>query len=339
MPAQDLYISISAAELEERFRQILLRNQFSEERARECARIFSESSADGVYSHGVNRFPRFIEYIQKGYIQPTENPVLHNKMNGLEQWDGRLGPGPINARFATQRATELASEFGIGCVALSNTNHWMRGGSYGWQAAKKGFLFIGFTNTIANMPAWGALDKKLGNNPLVIALPFNDEAVVLDMAMSQYSYGAMEMAAMKNEDLPTAGGYDKNGLLTSNPSAIIESGRLLPVGYWKGAGLSLLLDLLAAVLSGGLSTAQISKRQTEFGLSQVFIAIDLSLTKNNQSLNNIIEDILSDYAASVPENEKKKIQYPGERVLQTRRHNLAHGVPVLKEVWKKIQTL
>lgn len=339
MPPNELYISIPSAELEECFCQILLRNQFSNERARECARIFTESSVDGVYSHGVNRFPRFIEYIQKGYIQPANSPILLNKMNGLEQWDGCLGPGVSNARFATQRATELASEFGIGCVALSNTNHWMRGGSYGWQAAKKGFLFVGFTNTIANMPAWGGIDKKLGNNPLVIALPFKDEAVVLDMAMSQYSYGAMEMAAMKHEELPTMGGYDKNGLLTSNPSAIMESGRLLPVGYWKGAGLSLLLDLLAAVLSGGLSTATISTREAEYGLSQVFIAIDLSGIQNNQTLHKIIEDILADYSASVAENEKTKIQYPGERVLQTRRKNLAHGVPVLKEVWEKIQKL
>jgi 3-dehydro-L-gulonate 2-dehydrogenase len=78
-------------------------------------------------------------------------------------------------------------------MALSNTNHWMRGGAYGWQAHLQVMHLYGFTNTIANMPAHGAIDSKLGNNPLVIALPFNDTAIVLDMAMSQYSFGSMEL--------------------------------------------------------------------------------------------------------------------------------------------------
>lgn len=332
-------IIISAEQLEKTFYSILLKYNYEEERAKLCARVFAESSVDGVYTHGVNRFPRFIEYTLKGYIDPNASPILKNKMNGIEQWDGQLAPGPSNAIFATDRATELATEFGIGCVSLSNTNHWMRGGTYGWQAAKKGFLFIGFTNTIKNMPAWGAIDKRLGNNPLVLALPYEKEAVVLDMAMSQYSYGAMELAAMKKEKLSTIGGFDNNGNLSDDPEAIIASGRLLPVGYWKGAGLSLLLDILAAVLSGGQSTAQLSKKDAEYGLSQVFIAIDLSRLENYTSINKIIQDILLDYAQSVPADEKKKITYPGERVLRTRYRSLKEGVPVLQEVWDKILSL
>jgi 3-dehydro-L-gulonate 2-dehydrogenase len=87
--------------------------------------------------------------------------LLHN-CGGLEQWNGILGPGPLNAVYATERAMHLASAHGIGCVALGYTNHWMRGGYYGWQAAKKGFVFIGWSNTIANMPAWNAVDTRLG---------------------------------------------------------------------------------------------------------------------------------------------------------------------------------
>src|SRR5690606_12554923 len=106
-----------------------------------------------------------------------------------------------------------------------------------------------------NTPAWGALDNKLGNNPLVMAVPYENEAIVLDMAMSQYSYGAMEMQRLKGGQLPVPGGFDKNGNLSTDPDAILETKRTLPIGYWKGAGLSLLLDLLATVLSGGLSVA------------------------------------------------------------------------------------
>ncbi|MFI5130369.1 MAG: 3-dehydro-L-gulonate 2-dehydrogenase [Chitinophagales bacterium] len=335
MSSGHLFISVSRDEMLSELGRILLKNGFTSERAVQCAEIFTSSSIDGVYTHGVNRFAKFVEYVQSGYVKSQAEPSLKNRSGNIEQWDGNLGPGPLNASFATDRAMQLAAESGIGCVGLSNTNHWMRGGTYGWQAAKKGFVFVGFTNTIANMPAWGAIDKRLGNNPLVIAIPFNDEAIVLDMAMSQYSFGAMELAKMKNEKLSSNGGFDMDGNLTQDPSAIMESGRLLPVGLWKGAGLSLLLDMLAALLSGGLATHQITGKETEYA-SQVFIAIDISKVNLSSSITRVIENILNDYQHSIPINNTKKIVYPGEGVLATRKQNLQKGIPVLKEVWQTI---
>jgi 3-dehydro-L-gulonate 2-dehydrogenase len=328
-------VSIAPADMQATFERILLKYEFAPDKATVCARIFTANSVDGIYTHGVNRFSRFVQYIREGYVSPGATPSLKNKSGNVEQWNGNLGPGPLNAAFATDRAMQLAAESGIGCVALSHTNHWMRGGNYGWQAAKKGFVFIGFTNTIANMPAWGAMDKKLGNNPLVIALPYGDEAIVLDMAMSQYSYGALEMAALKGETLAVNGGFDKQGELTQDPAAIMESGRPLAMGFWKGAGLSLLLDILVAVLSGGSATWEISREETEYGLSQVFIAIDTAKLGEHSAITTTIRNIVDDYHRSVPAGPEKII-YPGERVLETRKRNLQQGIPVLSEVWEKI---
>ena len=301
--------------------------------------VFTSSSVDGIYTHGVNRFPRFVQYIKEGFVKADAMPSLENKYGGIEQWNGNLGPGILNAIHATETVMRLAQQYGIGCVALRNTNHWMRGGTYGWQAAKAGYVFIGWTNTIANMPAWGAKDARLGNNPLVMALPYNDEAIVLDMAMSQYSFGALELSAMKNETLSVYGGFDEEGKLTKDPSAILASNNPLPIGYWKGAGLALLLDLLATILSGGLATHEISKKEVEYGLSQVFIAIDISKLGNHSAIAKIIEEILNDYHQSVPIDESKKIMYPGESVLHTRKNNLANGIPVMKKVWDEIGSL
>lgn len=331
-------IRIPASEMKEVFLSILLHHQFEKARAEKCAEVFTANSIDGVYSHGVNRFPVFVRSVREKIVLPNNEPALLHASNSLEQWDGALAPGILNAIKATDRAMQLAKANGIGCVALSNTNHWMRGGYYGWQAAKKGFVFIGWTNTIANMPAWNAIDPKLGNNPLVIAVPFSEEAIVLDMAASQFSYGALEMAGMKKEQLPVYGGFDKHGELTKDPSAIISSQRVLPAGYWKGAGLSLLLDVLSAILSGGLSTHEISKRKSEQALSQVFIAIDLQQLRNNSSIQTCIANIISDYKNSIP-GDGKEIVYPGERVLRTRQDNLKEGIPVLKKLWNEIRAL
>ena len=332
-------LKIPPDEMQELFTGILLKYGFTKFRALECASIFTDSSLDGIYTHGVNRFPRFIQYVKEGYVDPNATLSLENKFGGIEQWNGNLGPGITNAIHTTNRAMKLSKEYGIGCVALRNTNHWMRGGTYGWQAAKGGFVFIGWTNTIANMPAWGARDAKLGNNPLVIALPFEDEAIVLDMAMSQYSYGALELSAMKNETLSVYGGFDKKGELSRDPKEILESESPLPIGYWKGAGLSLLLDLLATILSGGMATWEISKREAEYSLSQVFISIDISKLMNHSSIKTAIECIIADYRESVPKDELSQIVYPGERVLKTRKNNLANGIPVLKKVWDQIIVL
>lgn len=339
MSSVNSIIFISEVEMQFEFERILQKFGFAEDASIQCAEIFTSSSVDGVYTHGVNRFPKFIEMVKNGFINPSAIPSLKHVSGCMEQWDGNLGPGPLNAIRITERAKQISREYGIGCVGLSNTNHWMRGGTYGWHAARSGFIFIGFTNTIANMPAWGAINNKLGNNPLVMAIPYRDEAIVLDMAMSQYSFGTLELKKMKDEKLTVPGGFDKNGNLSQDPSAILDSNRALPAGFWKGAGLSLLLDLLATILSGGNSTRQISSQDVEYGLSQVFIVIDKSKLGDPSAISLIIENIISDYHQSIPENEKNKIVYPGERVLETRRKNLANGIPVILDVWEKIMKI
>jgi 3-dehydro-L-gulonate 2-dehydrogenase len=338
MPDNNAMILVPAADMQNLFNEILLKQGCSNQQALQCAELFTNNSIDGVYTHGVNRFPRFVEYIQKGFIDIKATPTLKHAFGGIQQWDGHLGIGPLNAIHATDTAMQLAQEHGIGCVALANTNHWMRGGTYGWQAAKAGFVFIGWTNTMALMPAWGAVDAKLGNNPLVMGLPYQNEAIVLDMAMSQYSFGALELADMKQQQLPVYGGYDNAGKLTTDPGAIRVSRRPLPIGYWKGAGLALLLDILAAVLSGGLSVHEITKQPTEIALSQVFIAIDISKLGNYNSMAQVVEQIITDYHGSVAENNTS-ISFPGERVMQTRKRNLEQGIPVVRKVWEQVRGL
>ena len=94
-------------------------------------------------------------------------------------------------------------------MGLRNTNHWMRGGTYGWKAAEEGFLFMGWTNTMPNMPPWGGDTAALGNNPFVLAIPRPGGHIVLDMAMSQYSYGKLEWHQKCGTELPEYGGYNR----------------------------------------------------------------------------------------------------------------------------------
>lgn len=323
---------ISYQQLKAEFKRILLTLNFSDAKADACAGIFADNSRDGVATHGLNRFPVFVQYVKEALVNPSAEPSLINAFGAIEQWDGNLAPGMLNARFSMDRAITLAKANGIGCVAIKNTNHWMRGGTYGWQAAQAGCIGICFTNTIANLPPWGGTQPRLGNNPLIIAVPRQGGHIVLDMAISQYSVGKLNQYKSQNKPLPLPGGYDAEGNLSTDAAAIITMQRLLPVGFWKGSGLSLVLDLLATILSGGNSTATITQAgKKETSVSQVFICIK---TDNEQN-ESLIEQILSFTKTSATE-DGSEVLYPGENMLRTRERSLKDGVKVDEEIWNEV---
>ncbi|WP_111671370.1 3-dehydro-L-gulonate 2-dehydrogenase [Algoriphagus litoralis] len=322
-------------ELVSALKQILLQVGFEESRADRCATLFAKADLDGVRSHGINRFPLFLEFIEKGYVKPKNSPTLFSEIVLFERWDGNLGPGNLNAEFAMDRAIKLSREFGIGCVALAQTNHWMRGGNFGWQAVEAGCIGICFTNTKPNMPAWGGSEPILGNNPLVIGIPRKESPVVLDMAMSQFAYGQMSLYAQKGENLPFEGGFDLKGNLTKNPTEILENHLALPMGLWKGAGLSLVLDLLASVFSGGNSTHEVDHNGDEYGLSQVFLCFDPIKLGLAEWMETKIDSVLDNLKNSAV-FEGEAVRFPGEKVLETRARNLENGIPVAESTWAKI---
>jgi 3-dehydro-L-gulonate 2-dehydrogenase len=309
------------------------------ERAQLCARLFAETTRDGVYTHGLNRFPRFVETVRNGSVLVDAEPVKTAGMGAIERWDGQSGVGNLNAWASMERAIELAKAHGMGGVALANTNHWMRGGSYGWQAVEQGMFAICWTNTLANLPAWGATSPALGNNPLVFAVPRTSGNVVLDMAMSQFSYGTLESYSKRGQPLPVDGGFDAAGNLTKDAAAIEASQRALPIGYWKGSGLSLVLDMMAAMLAGGKATYQIPREPVrETGSSQIFLAIDPGSVGNAYEMNRISDGIIDFLHQATPVDPKQPVRYPGEQTVQLRNENMRLGVPVDPEIWKRIST-
>lgn len=320
--------------LKQELKRVLVETGMNDERAELCSGIFADNSRDGVYSHGLNRFPGFIKTVEEGSIQVNAEPVVVSTRGSIETWDGRLAPGMYTASKAVSKAADLAMANGIGLVAVRNTNHWMRGGTYGWQAADKGCIAICGTNSIANMPPWGGKDATLGNNPLVIAVPRKEGHLVLDMAMSQYSYGKLNEHYLAGKKLAHPGGYDEKGNLSDDPYAIMHSKRTLPVGLWKGAGLSLMIDVLVSVLSEGKTVSGITSTGKEFAVSQFFICIA------PESISEKIIDEVISYARSADViDEHSSIRYPGEGTLRQRNKSLTEGVYVNDKIWGEVKSL
>ena len=322
--------------LQDELYRVLASVGFTDEPARLCARLFAENQRDGVYSHGLNRFPGFVAGLESKQINFRAKPEKIESFGALERWDGKMGVGLVNAHFCMRRATELADVHGIGCVGLSNTNHWMRGGAYALQAAEAGYIGICWTNTTRLMPPWGSAQKKIGNNPLAIGIPREGGHILLDMAMSQYSNGKLEVLKLQGKELPLPGGYDTHGELTIDPSEILDSARALPIGYWKGSGLALVLDTMASIISGGQATHEIGKQGSEYAVSQVYIAMNAAGMMGQAALNEKVTAIIDDFHTSTPLDENESVRYPGEGMLRTRQESLEKGVLVDEEQWQTL---
>lgn len=327
-------------EVQRTLADVLIHLGMANERAQTCAQLFAETTRDGVYTHGVNRFPRFVATIKNGSVNVKTSAERVAGFGALERWDGNRGPGNLNALAAMDRAIALGREHGIGCVTLGNTNHWMRAGTYGWQAAGAGMVGICWTNTMPNLPPWGGLDPVLGNNPMVFAVPRAKGHLVLDMAMSQFSYGTLESYRKQGEQLPVDGGFDGAGNLTRDPGAIEKSWRPLPIGYWKGSGLTIVLDAIAAVMSLGKATHQLAPDPLlEVGISQMFITLNPQALGATDRTDQIADEIVASIHNSRPATAGKRVRYPGEQTLRVRAENDQLGLPVEPGVWDEIQAM
>ncbi|MGA8940237.1 MAG: 3-dehydro-L-gulonate 2-dehydrogenase [Acidobacteriaceae bacterium] len=345
---------VAFAELQGRIELVLLALGIAPARAALGACLIAETDRDGVRTHGVARLPRFAQWVRSGLIDPRAGPEKVAGFGAIERWTGRRGPGNLAAHSAMQRAMELAREHGLGCVALADTSHWMRAGTYGWQAADAGFAAMCWTNTLPNLPPWGASTAALGNNPLVVAIPRRvisrgeseskgegqSAPIVLDMAMSQFSYGTLASYRLRGEALPVPGGYDEKGRLTTDAATIERTQRALPIGYWKGSGLSFVLDVLAAMLTGGLATNDLTTDPLkEVGQSQVFLAIAPASVETIEELSrfaqgaSVAQRAIDALHAATPIEPGHPVRYPGEGTLRAREESMRLGVAVEDAVW------
>ncbi|WP_421846408.1 3-dehydro-L-gulonate 2-dehydrogenase [Marinomonas sp.] len=330
---------ISLELLQNTYEKALFARDMSPEMAKRLAIGFADMANEGVYSHGINRFPVFIGQVDKGQIQLNAIPECVNKMGALEQWDCHYGPGVLNGLICADRAMELAREYGIGMVGMRNSNHWMRGGAYVLEMARQGFAGIAATNSIAVMPAWGGKDHRIGTNPLIMAIA-GDPPVLVDCSMSQFSYGQLQNHVLADKELPVVGGYDDEGNLTKDPHILWENKRVLPMGFWKGSSMSIILDMMLTAITGGRSVPAITEDQDgEFGVSQFLIAIDLSKTIEKAQFATEMQRI-RDYVLASEPAESGEVSIAGSRIQAfIDKHEKAGGIDIHPEIWSQIQQL
>ena len=309
-----------------------------EERAKRFAEVFAGNSMDGVYSHGMNRYPRHIRTIESGMCDASVLEI--EKVSGvgaLEVWDAKNGIGPLMADQAAERAIELAKAHGIGCAALRNNSHWLRAGRFALKMAQAGLCGICFTNTCQNLAPWGSMTKAIGNNPIAMAIPAAKGPLLMDMAVSQYAYGKMEVMAKQGKVLDVPCGYDKNGKETCDPREIVDGGVMTPMAMWKGNALSIMLDLMAAMFSGGKTCLDLgADAAKEQGMSQIFIAVHPAAVHDMEEIEARMQKTLDFLHGLEVMDGMPGVRAPGENLEKTRARHAQEGIPVARDTWEQI---
>lgn len=306
--------------------------------AQRFAEIFAGNSLDGVYSHGMNRYPRYLSDMESGLCDAKVTQAERiSGLGGLEVWDAHFGVGPLIAQQMAERAIELAKTHGIACVALRNNSHWLRAGRYGLMMADAGMMGLCMTNTCMNLVAYGAKEPSTGNNPITIAIPRRAGSLVMDMAVSQYAFGKLEIMAQEGGMLDTPCGYDTDGNLTNDPKKIVESGLMMPMALWKGSALSIMIDLMVSMLSLGRTSLAIgTPADGEKGMSQMFVCMNPAAVIDMDKAEAQMEKTIAFLNALEPKDGVHGVHAPGENLEKTRARNRERGIPVTEDTWQKI---
>ena len=301
--------------------------------AETAADVLLEANLCGVDSHGVRMLPGIIKLIRNGKVNPTGSIKIIKETPVISHLDGDRVIGSVIGVYAMNMAIEKATASGIGLVVVKNSTHWGRPAYYPTLAARKDCIGICFTNTEANMPAWGTKDHRLGNGPLSIGAPrIGTNPVVLDIAMSQAAWGKIAIFKQLGKKAPLGWGLDSEGNPTDDPDAIMKSRQLLPMGQHKGAGLSLMIDIMTGILSGGLNSAELvaeGKHQPwASAYSQTFMAIDISCFSPLDEFKTRVDELIAHVKSAEPSEGFDEILIPGERAWREREIREKEGIPV-----------
>lgn len=222
--------------------------------APKIAELMLEADLIGADAHGVFRLPQYVQRLKLGSTNARPNIVVNRTAPATALVEGDNGMGHLVIAKAMETAIEMARECGVAWVGAVHSNHAGAAGVYAALALKANM--IGMYAAVANanhMPLAGGAEPLLGTNPLAIAIPAGQEPpVVLDIATSIVSYGTIKNHKMLNQPLPEGWMIDpKTGEAVTDPQ---KSGHalLLPMAGYKGAGLALMIGLLAGTLNGAL---------------------------------------------------------------------------------------
>lgn len=269
---------IGAAELEELVAAALVACNTSQANARSVARALVQAEIDGQAGHGLSRVPSYAAQAKSGKVDGYATPDVKQTRSGTLLIDARSGFAYPAFDLAIARLPEMARTNGIAAAGFARSHHFGVAGRHVERLAEAGLVALAFGNTPKAMAPWGGKQSVFGTNPLAFAAPMpSAPPLVVDMALSQVARGKIVAAAQKGEAIPAGWAVDENGAPTTDAAAALK-GALQPAGGAKGAALALVVEVLAAALTGarfGFEASSFFEAEgPPPGVGQFLVAVD-----------------------------------------------------------------
>ncbi|WP_159872570.1 MULTISPECIES: Ldh family oxidoreductase [unclassified Raoultella] len=301
------------------------------------------ADARGVYSHGCLRVPLYVERIEKKAVNPKAKPELITECGALALVDGNNAAGQVVSYFAMQKTIELAEKFGIAFVTARNSNHNGAAAYYSMMASAKNMIGICMSIGGGNLMApYGGAERRIGNNPLSVALPaMNREPVVLDMAQSVVAKGKIMMARKTHSLIPAEWALDSDGMPTTDPFAATE-GFLRTMGDYKGSGLSVVIGMLSSMVSQaaiGPSLLDVYEDFRPLNKGHTFIAIKYDALVDPETFRENMDEQISFIKDAKKAKGVSEIYLPGEMESITYAKQSRNGIVMAGEVISELVRL
>ena len=288
---------------------------------------------------GMGRLRGYANRITRGEIDIHAATEVIKDTPVMALLDGHNGLGQMIAVDAMRRAIAKAQAIGIGVVGVRHSNHLGIAAYTAMLALEHGCIGISLTNAGPEMAPWGGITPLLGTNPWGVAIPTGGEfPIVLDMALTMAGKGMIRWHAKEGLPIPATWALTADGRITTDPNEA-NSGPLLPIGEFKGTGLSLVTDVLTGVLTGGAFGSAPYSDPKNNDVSHLMIAIDIAQWMPLPEFEERMRRFMAEIKASATAPGVEEIFLPGELEHRRRTERLANGVPVADETLADLKAL
>lgn len=312
------------------------------------AAVLVAADVRGIASHGVARLDYYVTMIEGGFIDPGAEPRIVRQSATTALLDGENGLGQPASVRAMTLALEKAALHDVGVVTVRGSNHYGIAGYYAMMALEREMIGMSLTNTHPIVVPTGGSRRAFGTNPIAVAVPAaGAQPFVLDMATSTVPYGKIEVAARRGEHLAQGWAVDGSGRMTTDTEAAL-AGALLPLGGpaitsgYKGYGLAMAIEMLAAVLPGATYGPLVTAMWQPAGASDLghfFMAINVAAFGDVPAFKVRAGDLLQRVKAGPLAEGAPEILVAGEKEQRATLDSRRRGVALDRAVARTLAAL
>ncbi|MFH2033712.1 MAG: Ldh family oxidoreductase [Candidatus Margulisiibacteriota bacterium] len=329
------FVLIDAQKIRGPFYAALKKAQVRDDVAKWMVEGLIQASLRGIDSHGIRLLPHYLKGFEGGRLNKSPNYTFKKTGAAVGKLDGDHAPGHAAGAEGMQKAIELARQAGIGAVAVHNSSHFGAAAYYAFMAAEQDMIGMSFTNATAHVLPYGGVRPFFGNNPVCLVAPCEGEdPICFDMATTVATFNKVQQYKEQKKNIPIGWAVDKEGRDTEDPFNV-ES--LLPIGAYKGFGLSMMVDILCSLLTGSPSGTEVTAMfDTDMGskryLGQFFIAISIAAFEDPVVFKKRLKKSMDDLRGEPKLTADNPVMAPGDPEKKWFSKRSKEGIPVPKSL-------